>query len=52
MSNHHFACLKNWLKSQHINKMEEFMERVNMWLNSQAADFYDTGIQKLVPLIQ
>jgi hypothetical protein len=25
------------------------MEGVETWLNSQAADFFDTGIQKLIP---
>jgi hypothetical protein len=25
------------------------MEGVKMWLSSQAADFFDTGTQKLIP---
>jgi hypothetical protein len=25
------------------------MEGVKMWLSSHAADFFDTGIQKLIP---
>jgi hypothetical protein len=25
------------------------MEGIRMWLSSQAADFFDTGIQKLIP---
>jgi hypothetical protein len=25
------------------------MEGVTMWLSSQVADFFDTGIQKLIP---
>jgi hypothetical protein len=25
------------------------MEGVKMWLSSMAADFFDTGIQKLIP---
>jgi hypothetical protein len=25
------------------------MEGVKTWLNSQVADFFDTGIQKLIP---
>jgi hypothetical protein len=25
------------------------MEGVETWLSSQAADFFDTGIQKLIP---
>jgi hypothetical protein len=47
--NHLFAYLKNWLRSQRFNNNEELMEGVKKWLNSQAADFFDTGIQKLVP---
>jgi hypothetical protein len=35
--------------SQHFNNYEEFMEAVKLWLSSQAADFFDTGIQKLNP---
>jgi hypothetical protein len=36
-----FTYLKNWLRSQHFNNNEEFMEGVEMWLSSQAADFFD-----------
>jgi hypothetical protein len=25
------------------------MEVIEIWLNSQVADFFDTGIQKLIP---
>jgi hypothetical protein len=25
------------------------MESVKMWLSSQAADFFDTGMQKFIP---
>jgi hypothetical protein len=46
---HLFTYLKNWLRSQHFNNNEELMEGVKMWLSSQAADFLDTGIQKLIP---
>jgi hypothetical protein len=28
---------------------EESMEGVKTWLSSQVADFFDTGIQKLIP---
>jgi hypothetical protein len=49
-SNYHlFTYLKNWLESQHFNNNEELMEDVKMWLSSQAADIFDTGIQKLNP---
>jgi hypothetical protein len=41
---HLFVYLKNWLWSQHFNNNEESMER-----SSQAANVFDTGIQKLTP---
>jgi histone-lysine N-methyltransferase SETMAR len=44
-----FTYLKNWLGSQRFNNNEELMEGVKTWLSSQAADFFDTGIQKLIP---
>jgi hypothetical protein len=31
------------------NNNEESMQAVKTWLISQAADFFDTGIQKLLP---
>jgi hypothetical protein len=40
---------KNWLGSQRFNNNEELMEDVETWLSSQAADLFDTGIQKLIP---
>jgi hypothetical protein len=46
---HLFTYLKNWLGTQHFNNNEELMEGVKTWLSSQVADFFDTGIQKLVP---
>jgi polysaccharide deacetylase 2 family uncharacterized protein YibQ len=49
-SNYHlFTYLKNWLGSQRFNSNEEVMEGVKTWLSSQAADFFDMGIQKLIP---
>jgi transposase len=44
-----FAYLKNWLRSQRFNNNEELIEGVKTWLNSQAADFFDRGMQKLIP---
>jgi histone-lysine N-methyltransferase SETMAR len=44
-----FTSLKSWLRSQRFNNNEELMEDVKTWLSSQAADFIDTGIQKLIP---
>jgi hypothetical protein len=45
---HPFTYLKNWLGSQRSNN-NELMEGVKTWLRSQAADFFDTRIQKLIP---
>jgi hypothetical protein len=44
-----FTYIKNWLGSQYFNNNEEVMEGVKTWLSSQAAEFFDTGIQKLIP---
>jgi hypothetical protein len=44
-----FTWLKNRLRSQRLNNNEELMEGVKTWLSSQAADFFDTGIQKRIP---
>jgi hypothetical protein len=41
---HLFTYLKNWLGSQSLNNNVELVEG-----SSQAADFFDTGIQKLIP---
>jgi hypothetical protein len=46
---HLFANLKNWLRSQCFNNNEELMEGVKTWMRSQAADFIDIDIQKLIP---
>jgi hypothetical protein len=32
-----------------FNNNEKLMEGVKMWLSSQAADFFETGIQELIP---
>jgi transposase len=44
---HLFTYLKNWLGLQRFNNNEVLMEGIKTWLSSQAADFFDTGIQKL-----
>jgi hypothetical protein len=44
-----FTYLKNWLGSQRFNNNEGLMEDVETWLSLQAADFFDTGIQNLIP---
>jgi histone-lysine N-methyltransferase SETMAR len=46
---HLFTCLKNWLRSQHFSNNEELTEGAKTWLSSQVADFFDAGIQKLIP---
>jgi hypothetical protein len=46
---HLFTYPKNWLGSQLFNNNEELAESVKTWLSSQAADFFDTSIQKLTP---
>jgi hypothetical protein len=35
--------------SQRFNNNEELMEGVKKRMSSQAADFFDIGIQKLIP---
>jgi transposase len=46
---HLFTCLKDRLVSQRFNNNDELMEGVKTWQSSQAADFSDIGIQKLIP---
>jgi hypothetical protein len=46
---HLFTFLKNWLTSERFSNNEDLMEGVKTWLSSQAADLFDTGIQKLNP---
>jgi histone-lysine N-methyltransferase SETMAR len=45
-----FIYLMNCLGSQRFND-NEMMEGVKTWLSSQVADFYDIGIQKLIPQV-
>jgi hypothetical protein len=45
---HLFTYLKNCVGSQRFNN-NELMECVKTWLSSQVADFFNTGIQKLIP---
>jgi hypothetical protein len=46
---HLFIYLRNWLGWQYFNNNKELMEGVKSWLSSQVADFFDTGIQELIP---
>jgi hypothetical protein len=45
---HVFLHLKTFLGGRWFHN-DEVKEAVNMWFASQAASFYDPGIQKLVP---
>jgi hypothetical protein len=40
--------MKKWLGSQSFDDDEELQSSVVGWLQSQAVEFYDCGIQKLV----
>jgi transposase len=46
---HLFTYLKILLVSKRFSNNEELMKDVKTWLISQAAEFFDTGIQKLIP---
>lgn len=45
---HLFPSLKNWLGSQCFSDDDELEAAVKNWLSSQAADFFKTGIRKLL----
>ncbi|GFU91560.1 histone-lysine N-methyltransferase SETMAR [Trichonephila clavipes] len=47
---HLFLHLKSFLADKHFNNDKELKENVSNWLKTQAATFYEEGIQKLVPL--
>jgi hypothetical protein len=44
-----FLHLKNFLGGRRVHIDSEVKEAVNKWFASQAASFYNVGIQKLVP---
>jgi hypothetical protein len=44
-----FLHLKTFLGGRRFHDDNEVKEVVNTWSASQAASFYDAGIQKLVP---
>ena len=46
---HLFLHLKKHLAGKKFYDNDEVQEEVMTWLKGQAADFYDSGIQKLVP---
>ncbi|GFV27120.1 histone-lysine N-methyltransferase SETMAR [Trichonephila clavipes] len=46
---HLFLHLKSFLAGKHLNNNKELKENVSNWLKTQAATFYEEGIEKLVP---
>ncbi|GFT81573.1 histone-lysine N-methyltransferase SETMAR [Trichonephila clavipes] len=46
---HLFLHLKSFLAGKHFNNDKELKEKVSNWLKTQAATFYEEGIEKLVP---
>ena len=44
-----FVHLKKHLAGKKFDDDDEVPEEVATWFKAQAADFYDSGIQKLVP---
>jgi histone-lysine N-methyltransferase SETMAR len=46
---HVFLDMKTFLSNRRFRDDNEVKEAVNTWFASQAASFYDAGIQKLVP---
>jgi len=45
---HLFANMKKWLGAQCFVNNDELKDRINEWLNEQAAEFYSVGIEKLL----
>ena len=46
---HHFIHLKKFLGGKRFDDDDDLKDAVQKWLTSQAAAFYEGGIQKLVP---
>ena len=46
---HLLLRLKKHLAGKKVDDDDEVQEEVMTWFKGQAADFYDSGIQKLVP---
>ena len=44
--------LKKWLASQSVEADDRLKTEVTTWFKSLAADFFDTGVRKLVPRYQ
>ena len=48
---HLFLHLKKHLAGKKFDDDDEVQEEVMTWFKRLAADFYDSGIQKLVPIL-
>jgi hypothetical protein len=46
---HLFPHLKKHLAGKKFNDDDEVQEEVVTWFKGQAADFYDSGIQRVIP---
>ena len=46
---HLFLHVKKYFAGKKFDDDDELQEEVMAWFKGQAADFYDSGIQKLVP---
>ena len=46
---HLFLHLKTFLGGKRFDDDDDLIDAVQKWLTSQAATFYEEGIQKLVP---
>ena len=47
-----FLHLKEHLAGKKVEDDDEVQEEVTTWFKGLAADFYDSGIQKLVPRLK
>jgi hypothetical protein len=47
-----FTYLRKLFRTQLFNNSDEWTEVVKTWLSSQAANFFDTGIQNFSPIRQ
>ena len=52
MNRHLFLHLKENLAGKKFDDDDKVQEEVMTWFKGQAADFYDSGIQKLVPRLK
>jgi hypothetical protein len=48
---HLFLRLKKHLAGKKFDDVDEVQEVLMTWFKQQAAEFYDSGIQKLVPIL-